>query len=236
MALLEAASGAEGRGARKPDDRRLDGRRLVPLRRVPPRQHRLAGRRRPATRARARRRSTGGWDDYDNFREIGSAGAWAKESGYDQLPYLAAHVGATPPMTHSGRARTSSACSPPTRRTCRRCGNRACGTRRTCGARSIAWEALKAKGKLGNNWLVMGPWRHSQVNREGAQPGPFQWNGDTAQQFREEMVMPLFETSICATARPPTCPRRRSTTPATTAGTGSQRMAARLRDAAAPRR
>ncbi|RYD19018.1 MAG: CocE/NonD family hydrolase, partial [Lysobacteraceae bacterium] len=30
---------------------------------------------------------TGGYDDYDNFREVGSAGDWAKKSGYDQLPY-----------------------------------------------------------------------------------------------------------------------------------------------------
>src|SRR3546814_20144884 len=30
-----------------------------------------------------------------------------------------------------------------------------------------SWEALKAKGKMGNNFLVMGPWRHSQINREG---------------------------------------------------------------------
>ena len=28
---------------------------------------------------------TGGWDDYDNFREVGSAGEWAQRSGYDQL-------------------------------------------------------------------------------------------------------------------------------------------------------
>ena len=37
----------------------------------------------------------------------------------------------------------------------------------------IAWEALKAKGKMGNNHLVMGPWRHSQVNREGRSLGAF---------------------------------------------------------------
>uniref|UniRef100_UPI0025EDF074 CocE/NonD family hydrolase n=1 Tax=uncultured Sphingomonas sp. TaxID=158754 RepID=UPI0025EDF074 len=54
------------------------------------------------------------------------------------------------------------------------------------------WEALKAKGKMGNNFLVMGPWRHSQVNRDGRSLGPFQWDGDTAQQFREDMVLPLF--------------------------------------------
>jgi len=55
-----------------------------------------------------------------------------------------------------------------------------------------SWEALKAKGKLGNNFLVMGPWRHSQINRTGTSLGPFQWNGDTAKQFRAEMVLPLF--------------------------------------------
>ena len=55
-----------------------------------------------------------------------------------------------------------------------------------------AWEALKAKGKIGNNFLVMGPWRHSQINREGRSLGPLQWDGDTATQFREQMVLPLF--------------------------------------------
>jgi predicted acyl esterase len=39
----------------------------------------------------------------------------------------------------------------------------------------------------------MGPWRHSQINREGRSLGPFQWRGDTAEQFREEMVLPMFD-------------------------------------------
>jgi hypothetical protein len=57
----------------------------------------------------------------------------------------------------------------------------------------MTWEALKAKGKMGNNFLVMGPWRHSQINREGRSLGPFQWEGDTALQFRRDMVLPLFD-------------------------------------------
>jgi putative CocE/NonD family hydrolase len=55
-----------------------------------------------------------------------------------------------------------------------------------------AWEELKAKGKLGSNFLVMGPWRHSQINREGRSLGPLKWEGDTAEQFRRDMVLPLF--------------------------------------------
>src|SRR3546814_17332210 len=55
-----------------------------------------------------------------------------------------------------------------------------------------SWEALKAKGKMGNNFLVMGSWRHSQINRDGRSLGPFEWDGDTAPQFRKDLVLPLF--------------------------------------------
>jgi len=134
---------------------------------------------------------TGGYDDYDNFRDIGSAGEWAKRSGYDQLPYwtrmqqhpsydafwqgqaldklLAANPSNVPTLWEQGL-----------------------WDQEDMYGAITSWETLKAKGKLGNNFLVMGPWRHSQVNREGRSLGPFQWDGDTAQQFREQMVLPLF--------------------------------------------
>jgi putative CocE/NonD family hydrolase len=133
---------------------------------------------------------SGGYDDYDNFR-MGSAGDWAKKSGYDQLPawnrmvqhpaydafwqgqaldkLLAANPSDVPTIWEQGL-----------------------WDQEDMYGAITAWEALKAKGKTGNNFLVMGPWRHSQVNREGRSLGPFQWNGDTAAQFREEMVLPLF--------------------------------------------
>jgi putative CocE/NonD family hydrolase len=55
-----------------------------------------------------------------------------------------------------------------------------------------AFAALKAKGHEANNWLVMGPWFHSQVNRDGSSLGVFKWDGDTALQFRRDMVLPFF--------------------------------------------
>ncbi|MFK3889232.1 CocE/NonD family hydrolase [Sphingomonas sp. NPDC079357] len=134
---------------------------------------------------------TGGYDDYDNFRDK-SAGDWAKQSGYDQLPYwtrmsqhpaydgfwqgqaldrlLAANPSNVPTLWEQGL-----------------------WDQEDMYGAITAWEALKGKGKTGNNFLVMGPWRHSQVNREGRSLGPFQWNGDTAAQFREQMVRPLFD-------------------------------------------
>ena len=55
-----------------------------------------------------------------------------------------------------------------------------------------SYEALVKAGHASNNFIVMGPWRHSQINREGRSLGPFNWNGDTAAQYREDMVLPFF--------------------------------------------
>ncbi len=78
--------------------------------------------------------SSGGYDDYENFR-YGSANDWAKKSGYDQLPFWQRIV-QHPAMTSIGRARRSISCWRPIPPMCRRSGNRGCGIRRTCTARS----------------------------------------------------------------------------------------------------
>ena len=135
--------------------------------------------------------STGGYDDYDNFRDIGSAGSWAAKSGYDQLPYwqrMVAH-----PAYDSfwqGQALDKLLAANPSN--VPTIWEQGLWDQEDMYGAIHSWEALKAAGKMGNNYLVMGPWRHSQVNREGRSLGPFQWNGDTAAQFREDMVLPLF--------------------------------------------
>ncbi len=55
-----------------------------------------------------------------------------------------------------------------------------------------AFAALRKAGHEATNWLVIGPWYHSQVNRTGYSLGPFLWDGDTAGQFRRDMVLPFF--------------------------------------------
>ncbi len=53
--------------------------------------------------------------------------------------------------------------------------------------------ALKAKGQADHNYLVMGPWRHSQVNYDGYNLGPLKWDGDTTLQYRREVLKPFFD-------------------------------------------
>ena len=56
-----------------------------------------------------------------------------------------------------------------------------------------AWLALKAAGHASNNWLVLGPWSHSQVNGTGFALGPLKWSGDTALEYNRDMVLPFLE-------------------------------------------
>jgi len=137
---------------------------------------------------------TGGYDDYDNFRE-GSAGDWAKKAGYDALPYWQ-RMQAHPAYDGfwEGQALDKLVAANPSN--IPTLWEQGLWDQEDMYGAIIAWEALKAKGKMGNNHLVMGPWRHSQINREGRELGPFKWNGDTAAQFREEMVLPFFNQHL----------------------------------------
>ncbi|HEX8555231.1 MAG TPA: CocE/NonD family hydrolase [Sphingomonas sp.] len=134
---------------------------------------------------------TGGWDDYDNFRNVGSAGDWAAKSGYAQMPYWQRMVQhPSYDAFWQGQALDKLIAANPSN--IPTIWEQGLWDQEDMYGAITAWEALKAKGKVGNNFLVMGPWRHSQVNREGRSLGAFQWNGDTALQFRDDMVLPLF--------------------------------------------
>src|SRR5688500_9332886 len=134
---------------------------------------------------------TGGYDDYENFRRVGSAGDWAKHSGYDQLPVWK-RVAAHPAYDEFWQPHALDKLLAANPSNVPTLWEQGLWDQEDMYGAITAWEALKAKGKTGNNFLVMGPWRHSQVNREGRALGAFQWEGDTAAQFREQMVLPFF--------------------------------------------
>ena len=55
--------------------------------------------------------------------------------------------------------------------------------------------------------LVMGPWFHSQINREGRTLGPLTWATDTTAQWRHDVLLAVLqsvsETRRAAAATPP---------------------------------
>lgn len=134
---------------------------------------------------------SGMYDDYDQFRDIGSAGDWARKSGFDQLPAWQRMIAHTSyDGWWQGQALDKMLAANPSN--VPTIWEQGLWDQEDMYGAIHAWEALKGAGHMGNNHLVMGPWRHSQVNREGRELGPFKWNGDTAQQFREDMVVPFF--------------------------------------------
>jgi putative CocE/NonD family hydrolase len=145
-------------------------------------------------------------DDYETFRRAGSAGAYARAHGLDQFPFaqriiehpaydafwqgqaldkqVADHPSSVPTMWIQGL-----------------------WDQEDMWGAIHCYLALKAKGQADHNYLVMGPWRHSQVNQEGYNLGPLKWDGDTALQFRRDVLKPFFDqylkTAAPKAATPP---------------------------------
>lgn len=134
-----------------------------------------------------------GYDDYENFRRAGSAGDFAKAAGLDQLPFWR-KVSEHPAYDAfwQGQALDKTMAGQPL-------------TVPTMWIQGIwdqedMWGAihcyLASEPKDGANtlnYLVMGPWRHSGVNYDGSTLGPLKLNGDTALQFRRDVLKPFFD-------------------------------------------
>jgi putative CocE/NonD family hydrolase len=70
-----------------------------------------------------------------------------------------------------------------------------------------SYRALKNDPKASSlNFLVMGPWFHSQINRQGRGLGPFVWATDTANQWRREVMLPFVNQFLKAGAPKPDTP------------------------------
>jgi uncharacterized protein len=135
-------------------------------------------------------------DDYEIFLRAGSAGDFAKSSGIDQLPFwkkISEHpaydafwreqaldrIIATKPLTvptmwvqglwDQEDMWGTVHCYP-------------------------VWEPKDAAND--KNFLVLGPWRHSQVNADGTTLGPLRFDGDTALQFRRDILKPFFDQHL----------------------------------------
>jgi uncharacterized protein len=135
------------------------------------------------------------FDDYEAFRRAGSAGAYARIYGLDQLPWdekmiehpaydafwqgqaldklVVEHPSEVPTMWIQGL-----------------------WDQEDMWGAIHSYLALKAKGQVNHNFLVMGPWRHSQVNYDAYNLGPLKWNGDTALEFRRDVLRPFFDTYL----------------------------------------
>jgi putative CocE/NonD family hydrolase len=130
-------------------------------------------------------------DDYEEFLRAGSTGDYVRAHGLDQLPWVvrtmahpaydaywqgqdlvrlvAAHPSSVPTLWEQGL-----------------------WDQEDMWGANHAWLALKAAGHEATNWLILGPWYHSQIAATGYSLGPLLWEGDTTRQYHHDMVLPFF--------------------------------------------
>ncbi|MGN6376530.1 MAG: CocE/NonD family hydrolase [Sphingomonas sp.] len=146
------------------------------------------------------------YDDYTNFLEAGSAGAYADAHGFKQLPWwnrLSAHPAydAFWQLQALDKQTVEHPSDVPT------LWLQGLWDQEDIYGAVHAFEALEKAGHVDNNHLVIGPWWHSQINRSGWNLGPLKWNGDTAADFRQQVMIPFFNQYLRDTPMAKPMPR-----------------------------
>lgn len=133
-----------------------------------------------------------GYDDYTNFLREGSAGDLARANGLDQLPFWR-KVEEHPAYDGfwQGQALDKIMASLPLK--VPTMWLQGLWDQEDMWGAIHSYEAVEPKDTNNDkNFLVMGPWRHSQVNYDGYSLGPLLWDGNTSLQFRRDVLLPFF--------------------------------------------
>ena len=137
-----------------------------------------------------------GYDDYENFLRAGSTGDFARAAGLDQLPVwkkISEHPAYDSFWKEQALDRRMAA-EPLTVPTMWIQG---LWDQEDMWGAIHCYLAVEPKDTSNTmNYLVMGPWRHSGVNYEGYSLGPLRWEGDTALQFRRDVLKPFFDQHL----------------------------------------
>ena len=145
------------------------------------------------------------YDDYTNFLDAGSPGAWADAHGFEQLPWwkrFAAH----PAYDAFWQLQALDKLLPKHPSNVPTMWLQGLWDQEDIYGAVHAWEALTEAGHGANNHLVMGPWWHSQINRDGWNIGPLKWPGNTTAEFRQQVMIPWFNHYLRGTPMPQPLP------------------------------
>jgi len=134
-----------------------------------------------------------GYDDYETFRRAGSAGDFARAAGLEQLPWwrkIEEHPAYD--FFWQGQALDKIMAAQPLK--VPTMWIQGLWDQEDMWGAIHCYLAVEPKDRANDmNFLVMGPWRHSGVNYDGYSLGPLRWAGDTALQFRRDVLKPFFD-------------------------------------------
>jgi putative CocE/NonD family hydrolase len=133
-----------------------------------------------------------GYDDYTNFLRKGSAGDFARSGGLEQLPFWR-KIEEHPAYDAFWQGQALDKIMGKVPLTVPTMWLQGLWDQEDMWGAIHSYEAVEPKDTSNDkNYLVMGPWRHSQVNYDGFSLGPLLWDGDTALQFRRDVLLPFF--------------------------------------------
>jgi uncharacterized protein len=147
-----------------------------------------------------------GYDDYENFLRAGSAGDFAKAAGLDQLAWWRkTNEHPAYDAFWQGQALDKVMAAQPLK--VPTMWIQGLWDQEDMWGAIHSYLAVEPKDTANNmNFLVMGPWRHSGVNYEASSMGPLKLNGDTALQFRRDVLKPFFDQYLKDGAPPADTP------------------------------
>jgi hypothetical protein len=133
-----------------------------------------------------------GYDDYTNYLDQVSAGAFARNGGLDQLPYWhQVHDHPAYDAYWQGQALDKLIGKVPLK--VPTIWLQGLWDQEDMWGANHSYAAVEPKDTTNTmNFLVMGPWFHSQINRTGLSLGPLKWDGDTTLQYRRDVLLPFF--------------------------------------------
>lgn len=133
-------------------------------------------------------------DDYTSYLRLGSAGSFGKAMGAEQLPVW--HKMTEHPAYDSywqDQALDKLLAKLPDIKVPTMWEQGLWDQEDMYGA-NHAYAALESKDSDNTrNFLVIGPWRHSGANYDGSSLGEVKFNGDTALQWRRDVLKPFFD-------------------------------------------
>jgi putative CocE/NonD family hydrolase len=149
-----------------------------------------------ATRSNSEDWFTSRHDDYDNYLALGSAGAYGKAMGMEQLGFwrkLEAHPAYD--GFWQGQAVDKLLAAEPLKVPTLYVGG--LWDQEDIYGAVAAYEATEPKDVHNDtNFLVLGPWFHGQANGDGSKLGPLKWDGDTGHYFREHILQPFLDANL----------------------------------------
>nr|WP_315212661.1 CocE/NonD family hydrolase [uncultured Duganella sp.] len=137
--------------------------------------------------------ATGVYDDYEGVLRAGSAADYAKQFGLDKLNFtrkLFEHPAYDSYWQHQAldKILAKRALKVPTMTVV------GYWDQEDIYGAYATYAAVEPQDKANNkNFLVVGPWRHSGVNYEGSTLGALKFTGDTALEFRRDVMLPFLD-------------------------------------------